>query len=86
MGYSTPRRNLPRTEKISATVQNHVLGDPTQKHEPGEPYLKYYIADHFVAVKSLDKNKNISSRRNARSLVQKSVPEGYDDLPREILP
>jgi hypothetical protein len=37
-------------------------------------------------VESLDKTKNILSRRNARSLVQKSVPEGYDDLPREILP
>ncbi len=54
--------------------------------EPGEPYLKYYLADHFVAVKPLDKTRDISSRTNARSLVQKSVPEGYDDLPREILP
>jgi hypothetical protein len=56
MGYSTPRRNLPRTGKISATVQKSCgLGDPTQaKHEPGEPYLKYYLADHFVAVKPMD--------------------------------
>jgi hypothetical protein len=70
MGYSTARRNLPRTGKILATAKNHVLGDPTQKHEPGEPYLKYYLADHFVAVKPLDKTRDISSRTNARSLVQ----------------
>ena len=27
----------------------------TRRKKPGEPYLKYYLADHFVTVKSLKK-------------------------------